>query len=83
MTDPVRVVVDHELCGLNAICMGIAPEVFEVGQDDRLHVLTDRPTPGQEADVRDAAASCPNRAITVTGRRGSSGSPDVPAPRTP
>jgi ferredoxin len=65
MTGPLGAVVDHEACGLNAICMGIAPEVFEVGEDDRLHVLVDALAPGQEADARDAAASCPNRAIAV------------------
>jgi ferredoxin len=68
MSDALHVVVDHEACGLNAICMGIAPEVFEVGEDERLHVLVDGLAPGQEADAHDAAASCPNRAITV--RRG-------------
>jgi ferredoxin len=65
VSDVLHVVVDHEACELNAICMGIAPEVFEVGEDDRLLVLVRALTPDQEADVRDAAASCPHRAITV------------------
>ena len=36
----MRVVVDFDLCESNAICMGIAPEVFEV-RDDLLALLDD------------------------------------------
>ena len=36
----MRVNVDRALCESNAICMSIAPEVFEVGEDDVLHILT-------------------------------------------
>ena len=34
-----KVVVDFDVCESNAICMGIAPEVFEVRDDDFLYVL--------------------------------------------
>ena len=30
----MRVVVDFDLCESNALCMGLAPEVFEVRDDD-------------------------------------------------
>ena len=39
----MRVVVDFDRCESNAICMGIAPEVFEVRSDDFLYVLQDEP----------------------------------------
>ncbi|CAN5568816.1 hypothetical protein BH18ACT1_BH18ACT1_19530 [soil metagenome] len=39
----MRVVVDWELCESNAICMAVAPEVFEVDDDDELHVLDETP----------------------------------------
>ena len=38
-----KVVVDFDLCESNAICMGIAPEVFEVRDDDFLYVLQEEP----------------------------------------
>ena len=40
-----KVVVDFDVCESNAICMGIAPEVFEVRDDDFLYILQEsRPT---------------------------------------
>ena len=39
----MRVVVDFDLCESNAVCMGIAPEVFEVRDDDFLYVLDETP----------------------------------------
>ena len=34
-----RIPVDFDLCESNAICMHIAPEVFEVRDDDFLYIL--------------------------------------------
>ena len=31
----MRVVVDYDLCESNAVCMGVAPEVFEANEQDR------------------------------------------------
>ena len=55
----MRVVVDYDLCESNAICMGIAPEVFEVRDDDFLYVLNE--TPGEElrAKVEESRAALP------------------------
>ena len=39
----MKVVVDFDLCESNAVCMGIAPEVFEVREDDFLYVLDEHP----------------------------------------
>ena len=39
----MRVVVDYDLCESNAICMQIAPDVFEVRDDDFLYVLDENP----------------------------------------
>ena len=54
----MRIVVDFDLCESNAICMGIAPEVFEVRDDDFLYVLDEMPPeelrPKMEEAVRRA-----------------------------
>jgi ferredoxin len=34
-----KVVVDYDLCESNAQCMAVAPEVFEVRDDNFLYVL--------------------------------------------
>ena len=38
-----KVVVDFDKCESNASCMGVAPEVFEVRDDDFLYVLQEEP----------------------------------------
>ena len=63
----MRVVVDFDTCQSNAVCMSIAPEVFEVRDDGYLYVLDE--TPGEElrSKVEEAARSCPTQAITIEG----------------
>ncbi|EHB54135.1 ferredoxin [Mycolicibacterium vinylchloridicum] len=61
----MKIEVDFGLCEANAICMGIIPEVFQVDDQDYLHVLTDEVTPENEAQVRDAVRQCPRQAISI------------------
>jgi ferredoxin len=63
----MRVIVDFDLCESNAICMGIAPEVFEVQDDDNLYVLQDEPPEELRPKVEDAARRCPKQAIRIEG----------------
>ena len=61
----MRVVVDFELCESNAVCMGIAPEVFEVRDDDFLYVLEENPGEELRAKVEEAVQRCPKQAISI------------------
>ncbi len=61
----MRVTVDFDLCTSNAVCMGIAPEVFEVRDDGYLYVLEENPGPEFDERLGQAVASCPNGAISV------------------
>jgi ferredoxin len=61
----VRVEVDRELCESNAVCVGIAPDVFELGDDDLARVRMTVVPPDREADVREAVALCPKIALTL------------------
>ncbi|MEV2278052.1 ferredoxin [Nocardiopsis sp. NPDC049922] len=61
----MRVEVDFDRCESNALCMGAAPEVFEVRDDDFLNVLTEEPSADLHGKVREAARLCPKQAITV------------------
>ena len=63
----MRVVVDFDLCESNAVCMGIAPEVFEVRDDDFLYVLQEEPAEELRPKVEEAARRCPKQAITIEG----------------
>jgi len=60
-----RVVVDYDLCESNAICMQIAPEVFEVRDDDFLYLLTETPGEDLRAKVEDSINRCPKQAISL------------------
>ena len=57
--------VDFDLCESNAICMGVAPEVFEVRDDDLLYLLQVRPSAELRSQVEDAARGCPKQAISI------------------
>ncbi|WP_436793140.1 ferredoxin [Actinospongicola halichondriae] len=60
-----KVVVDFDLCESNAICMGVAPEVFEVRDDDFLYVLQEEPGPDLREKVEEAVRRCPKQAISI------------------
>jgi ferredoxin len=61
----MRVIVNYDLCTSNAVCMGIAPEVFEVRDDGYMYVLNDQPGPEFDERLREAVASCPNGALSL------------------
>ena len=61
----VKIVVDYDECASNAVCMGIAPEVFEVRDDGFLYVLNENPGEELREKVRQAANGCPTGAITI------------------
>ena len=61
----MRIEVDWDLCESNAVCMGILPEVFQVGDDDMLTVLNPEVTPENEGLVREAVRQCPRQAISI------------------
>jgi ferredoxin len=61
----MRVVVDLQQCESNAVCMGIAPGVFEVRDDDRLYVLDDRPPDALRSVIEEAVRRCPTQAISI------------------
>jgi ferredoxin len=61
----VRVEVDRDACEANAVCAGLVPEVFEVDDEDLLHILVAE-VPDQLADrVRHAVRSCPKAALRL------------------
>ncbi len=61
----MKIVVDYDLCESNAICMNIAPEVFEVRDDDFLYVLNENPPEEMREKMLEAVQRCPKQAITL------------------
>lgn len=71
----MRVVVDRDRCEGNAFCVNIAPEVFELDDDEYAVVRTDPVPPEQEALAEQAVAACP-RARSRAKTRCSANHPD-------
>jgi len=61
----MKVVVDFDKCNSNAVCMGIAPEVFEVRDDGFLYILNEAPPDELRPKLEDAVRSCPTQAISL------------------
>ncbi|HEY6393822.1 MAG TPA: ferredoxin [Candidatus Binataceae bacterium] len=61
----MKVIVDQRLCEGNARCMETAPEVFEVRDDDRSHLLIEAPPESMREKVKLAAKLCPRQAISI------------------
>ncbi len=61
----MRVVVDYDLCESNAICMSVAPEVFEVDDDDNLNLLQEEPPEELRPKVEEAVRRCPKQALSI------------------
>ncbi len=58
--------VDADLCQGHARCWEICPEVFELDEEGHGFVPTPDVPVELEQKVRDAAANCPERAISVS-----------------
>ena len=61
----MRVQVDLQICEGNAVCMKVAPTVFEVRDDDKAYVLLDPIPEDLRAAVEAAVRRCPRRALAL------------------
>ncbi|MFZ4519625.1 MAG: ferredoxin [Microthrixaceae bacterium] len=66
-----RVEVDRDLCQGHGVCESEAPEVFEVGPDRTVVVLTEHPGDDTRRAVELAVKYCPTHALRIV---------DEPAP---
>lgn len=61
----MRVIVDRDSCEANAVCAGLVPEVFEVDEEDVLHIKVGEVPPELADTVRQAVRSCPKAALSI------------------
>jgi ferredoxin len=62
----MRIDIDRDRCASTGGCEALAPDVFEIGDDGALVVLIPEPDRADLADVRNAVAACPTRALSLT-----------------
>ena len=60
----MHVEVDRDRCEGNAVCVGIAPHVFDLDDEDYAVILTDGVAADQEILVEQSIAECPRAAIS-------------------
>lgn len=61
----MKVNVDFDLCESNALCEALAPETFELDDEDFLQILDDKVTDENRDEIERAVASCPRSAISI------------------
>jgi len=61
----MRVVVNMSQCESNALCTGVAPDIFQLGDDDILTVLNETPDESDRDRVLEAVRMCPKQAISI------------------
>ena len=61
----MKVTVDYLVCEANAVCVGLAPDVFDLDDDDNLHLLLPEVPADQQDKVRHAVRSCPKAALSI------------------
>ncbi|GFG66165.1 ferredoxin [Mycobacterium kubicae] len=59
----MRVKVDRDRCEGNAVCVGIAPDIFDLDDEDYAVVKTDPIPADQENLAEQSIAECPRAAL--------------------
>lgn len=59
----MRVEVDRDRCEGNAVCVGIAPDLFDLDDEDYAVITADPVPEGQEDRAEQAIAECPRAAL--------------------
>ena len=60
-----RIVVEERLCVSNAMCVSVAPEYFELGEDGVVKILREEFSHSSHELVEEAAKMCPTGAIRL------------------
>lgn len=61
----MKVKADYDLCEANAMCEALAPDVFEIDDDDNLQILDPEVTDENRSRVEQAVAACPKVALSI------------------
>ena len=62
----MKVGVDFDLCESNGLCEALAPDVFELDDDDFLQLHKEQIGDEDLESVRRAVAACPRTAISLS-----------------
>ncbi|WP_179519319.1 ferredoxin [Nocardioides perillae] len=63
----MRIVPDYDTCEGIGMCQSMAPDFFELDDDDNLQILDEHPAEEHRTTVAAAVASCPVQALRLEG----------------
>lgn len=63
----MRIVVDRDKCDGHGMCQAMAPDYFELDDDDVLTVLDAEPPESERGTVHAAVQACPALALSLVG----------------
>jgi ferredoxin len=78
----MKIAVDYTLCESNAICAGLAPDVFEIDENDKMRLLDASPPESMRPVIEHAVRSCPRTALSIVTDAQDSRSPAAPPSAT-
>lgn len=61
----MRIVADHDVCQGLGTCEAMAPDYFEVGDDDLVEILDEQPPETDRTFVKAAVDACPVLALSL------------------
>jgi ferredoxin len=61
----MRIGVDRLKCESNGLCVGFAPDLFEIDDADELVILNEEPTEDRRSSVELAVRMCPKQALSI------------------
>ncbi len=61
----MRIKADFDLCESNAICVGMAPDVFDLDDNDYLVILQGEVPEDRLEEMRQVVANCPKAALSI------------------
>jgi ferredoxin len=61
----MQITVDTDLCEANAVCCGLAPDVFELDDDEMLVIKLPEPPADRVERVTLAVSRCPKNALQI------------------
>jgi ferredoxin len=62
----MRIVIDTSRCEANGVCVRVAPELFRLDEQDRLHLLAGEVAPELRPQAEQAVRGCPRQALSLT-----------------
>ena len=63
----MKIVVDRSKCSSIGLCEATAPDIFAIGPDGALNILSDDIPESRRVEMEQACENCPTQALSIEG----------------